>query len=190
MTRQRPADVPASLAARPHDSRRGLPIPAVNEFPELPEGHDFTVINGARGIALAAKRWCALCAQPMGSAVAFLGGPRAAQAGNYTDPPGHPDCIRAATRLCPHIAIPHARRAKSPRTTVPSTDIAGYDYGKPDIWVMFVAQGFSIGLEATGDGGHVPIYLPIGCQYTVVFRYDSGRLVAEKPVPARSTYRP
>ena len=66
MTRHRPTpagpdgpDLPVTLAARPRDARRGLPIPPVNEHPD-PAGEgwhvDFTTINTVISIRLAAER--------------------------------------------------------------------------------------------------------------------------------------
>jgi hypothetical protein len=65
-----PPDVPPSLAARPRDARRGLPIPPVNLYPD-PDGRpggyvDFTTINTATSTRLATERRCSLCGEPMG----------------------------------------------------------------------------------------------------------------------------
>jgi hypothetical protein len=88
--------LPASLAARPHDIRRGLPIPPVNVHSDPVTGApavDFTNINTTISTDLAANRQCSLCGIEMGYWVAFLGGPRAAELMRYTDPPGCPDFI-------------------------------------------------------------------------------------------------
>ena len=105
--RRRPAveavDLPPRLAARPRD-RRGLPIPPVNLHPDPATGElkvDFTTINTTISAALAAARRCSLCAGEIGYWVAFLGGPRAAELMQYTDPPGCVDCLTWAVRLCP-----------------------------------------------------------------------------------------
>src|SRR5437763_16190141 len=85
-----PADLPARLAARPRE-RRGLPIPPVNLHPDPATGElkvDFTSINTTVSSALAADRRCSLCAGRIEYWVAFLGGPRAAELMQYTDPPG------------------------------------------------------------------------------------------------------
>ena len=49
---------------------------------------DFTTINTTISTALAADRRCGLCAGEIGYWAAFLGGPRAAELMQYTDPPG------------------------------------------------------------------------------------------------------
>src|SRR5690349_14547277 len=108
--------LPASLAARPRDPRRGLPIPPVNlhSDPDTGEGAvDFTNINTTISTDLAANRRCSLCGAEMGYWVGFLGGPRAAELMRYTDRPGCPDCLRSAVHLCPFIAIERHRRARA-----------------------------------------------------------------------------
>lgn len=92
----RSAEVPAALAARPRDQRRGLPIPPVNIHPAPGTGApmvDFTTINTTTSTRLASNRECSLCGAEMGYWVAFLGGPRAAELMRYADPPGCPDFI-------------------------------------------------------------------------------------------------
>src|SRR5437762_6878805 len=102
-----PADLPPRLAARPRD-RRGLPIPPVNLHPDPATGAlrvDFTTINTTISTGLAADRRCSLCAGEIGYWVAFLGGPRAAELMQYTDPPGCVECLTWAVRLCPFIKV-------------------------------------------------------------------------------------
>jgi hypothetical protein len=113
--------IPAALAARPTDPRRRLPIPYVSDHP-APDGAgptvvDFTAINAERAAAAGQSRRCSLCADPLGYWIGFLGGPDAAQARVYSDPPGHPECLRAAVELCPYIAIGAARRASDRHPT-------------------------------------------------------------------------
>jgi hypothetical protein len=62
-------DLPPTLAARPHDARRSLPIPPVNVHPNPHDGGshvDFTTINTTTATRLAADRRCSLCGEPMG----------------------------------------------------------------------------------------------------------------------------
>ena len=72
-----PADMPETLAARPRDVRRGLPIPPVNVHPDPRGGQrahvDFTTINTSTSTQLATARRCSLCGEPMQYWVAFLG---------------------------------------------------------------------------------------------------------------------
>jgi hypothetical protein len=61
-------DLPATLAARPRDARRGLPIPPVNEHPDPSGGGwhvDFTTINTTVSTQLALDRRCSVCGEPM-----------------------------------------------------------------------------------------------------------------------------
>lgn len=137
-------DLPEGLAARPRDGRRGLPVPPVNLHPDPVSGMeavDFTVIDTRISTALSARRRCSLCGQPMGYWVAFLGGPRAAELMRYTDPPGCPDCMRAAIRLCPYVAIERHRRARDDR---PGAGIIppGSHGEKPDRWVLGVTRRY------------------------------------------------
>ena len=111
-------DLPATLAARPRDARRGLPIPPANEHPDATgDGShvDFTTINTTTATRLATDRRCSLCSEPMGYWVAFIGTPRTVELLRFTDPPGHPECVNAALVLCPHIAIERHRRARGDR---------------------------------------------------------------------------
>src|SRR5690349_18251919 len=95
-----PGDLPAALAARPRDVRRGLPIPPVNEHPDPHGGPgtyvDFTTLNTTISTRLAAGRVCSLCGEAMEYWVAFLGTPRAVELRRFSDPPGHPACMTAA----------------------------------------------------------------------------------------------
>jgi hypothetical protein len=59
-------DLPASLAARARDARRGLPIPPVNLHPDLATGENAVDINTTISTDLAAHRRCSLCGMQMG----------------------------------------------------------------------------------------------------------------------------
>ncbi|MDI6101189.1 hypothetical protein QLQ12_21475 [Actinoplanes sp. NEAU-A12] len=135
-------DLPAGLAARPRDARRGLPIPPVNVH-DGPHGPyvDFTTLNITASADLAAARRCSLCGEPMGYWVAFLGGPRAAELLRYTDPPGHPECMTAALRLCPHIALARHRRARPDR---PGSGMMppGSHGEKPERYVLGITRSY------------------------------------------------
>ncbi|MET7952104.1 hypothetical protein [Micromonospora sp. NPDC005324] len=138
------SELPPALAARPHDVRRGLPIPPVNIHPDPTGGGfhvDFTTINTITSSRLAVERRCSLCAEPMGYWVAFLGGPRAAELMRYADPPGHPDCVAAALSLCPHIALGRHRRARADR---PGAGIIppGSHGDKPDRYLLGITRAY------------------------------------------------
>lgn len=170
----RPADLPPSLAARPVDARRGLPIPPVNVHPD-PDGTgthvDFTTIYTTTSTRLAAERRCSLCGDPMAYWVAFVGTPRAAELQRFTDPPGHPECVTAALTLCPHIALARHRRARADR---PSAGIMppGSHGTKPDGWMVGITRtyrsmflpdhGFTVYLPAPFRTVHAYVYGPDG----------------------------
>ncbi|MBB2943244.1 hypothetical protein FB565_002957 [Actinoplanes lutulentus] len=168
-----PPDMPASLAARPRDERRNLPIPPVNIHPALGGSTfarvDFTTINTVSSTELAAARSCSLCAEPMGYWVAFLGRPRTAELMRFTDPPGHPGCMRSALTLCPHIAIARHRRARADR---PGAGVipAGSHGDKPTGWTLGItrqyrivpAQGFTVYLPAPFRTTQTYLYGPDG----------------------------
>ncbi|WP_328366639.1 hypothetical protein [Micromonospora zamorensis] len=137
-------DIPPSLAARPHDARRGLPIPPVNIHPDPTGGGshvDFTTINTTTSTRLAVERRCSLCGEPMGYWVAFLGGSRAAELMRYADPPGHPECMSAALSLCPHLALGRHRRARADR---PGAGIIppGSHGDKPDRYLLGITRAY------------------------------------------------
>ena len=167
--------MPATLASRPRDPRRDLPIPAVNEFPGVGRGYDFTIINSVRAMELARQRCCGLCGEPMPPVVAFLGGPRAAETGGYSDPPGCPACMRAALTLCPHIRVAHARRAGTGRDLVEAAQVPGFTGERPDTWVMVFARSYRIALIPVDGGGDlVPLYLPEQIVTATVYEYDEN----------------
>lgn len=181
MTRPDPAavpGVPAALAARPRDPRRGLPIPPVNVHPGpdgAPSAVDYTTINTVTSAELAAARRCSLCGDPMGYWVAFLGTPRAAELLRYTDPPGHSECMTAALMLCPHIASARHRRARTDRpgggVTPPGTHGT-----KPDGWTLGLTRSYrSVFVPAYG----FTVYLPAPFRTVRAYVYGpDGRLHA------------
>jgi hypothetical protein len=174
-------DMPASLAARPRDARRGLPIPPVNVHPDPHGGTgthvDFTTINTSTSSHLAAGRRCSLCGESMEYWVAFLGTPRAAELLRYTDPPGHPECLRAALTLCPHIALARHRRARADR---PSAGIMppGAHGDKPDGWTLAITRSYrSMFVPAHG----FTVYLPAPFRTVHTYRYGPDGQLTRHP---------
>ncbi|MFJ6776798.1 hypothetical protein ACIQOV_38560 [Kitasatospora sp. NPDC091257] len=149
-------DLPPALAARPRDEKRGLPIPVVN----MHDGAvDFVTINGTVALRLALGRRCSLCDEPLAGPAAFLGGPKSAESGYYSDPPMHEACAQAALMLCPHIARPHARRASERRLIEDASIPVGFTEEKPEEWVMVIASGYIVGSTPAESGGLVPLFL-------------------------------
>jgi hypothetical protein len=141
-------DLPKTLAARP--THKGLPVPVVNEY-QAGDGTvvvDFTAINGLTAIQLAQRRKCGLCGAPFDYWVAFLGGPKAAEQGTYTDPPMHPECAEAALCLCPHIANPKLARAqRHAAEKVTGEEVitpTGWIDDRPDEWIIYITRDYRI----------------------------------------------
>ncbi len=169
-------DLPAGLAARPRDARRGLPVPPVNVHTDPTTGTstvDFTNINTTVSTELASVRRCSLCGTEAGYWVAFLGGPRAAELMRYTDPPGHPECLRAAVTLCPFIAIEQHRRARADR---PGAGMIppGSHGDKPPYWVLGITRRYrTLFLPEHGFTAYLPA--PFRTIETYVYAAD-GRI--------------
>jgi hypothetical protein len=178
-----PANLPTRLAARPRD-RRGLPIPLVNLHPDPATGEpkvDFTTINTTVSTALAAERRCSLCTGETGYWVAFLGGPRAAELMQYTDPPGCVDCMTWAVRLCPFIVVQRHRRLHG--------DLAGAgelppgSHGeKPPYWVLGITRSYrAVPLPGSVSASGFTAYLPAPFRAIHTYTYAAdGRI---NPVP-------
>ncbi|WP_206670984.1 hypothetical protein [Streptomyces sp. CB01881] len=145
---------------------------------ERPDGTaDFLAIDGRTAMILAIQWHCSLCAKPMSSLVAFLGGPKSAESGAYSDPPMHEGGAEAALTLCPHMARQHARRATERRASQGAVLPEGFSEAKPQEWVMVLTGGFRTGLMPAEGGGTVPIFLPADYERTRRFVYDDGVLV-------------
>lgn len=166
------AALPPKLAARPRDAR-GLPVPFVQTI--KPDGTpDFTTIFAPRVQECAQRNLCALCGDTLGYYVAFLGGPNAASnrggQGAYIDPGMHPECADAALKLCPHIAVQNAIRARNAPdaneygaiTTHPALSM-----DKNDTWVLLIARSFKYTLDRSGF-----IFLPSRTIRRREFTYD------------------
>ncbi|MEU8660632.1 hypothetical protein [Actinoplanes philippinensis] len=130
---------------------------------------DFTTINTVTSTELAAARRCSLCGDLMGYWVAFLGTPRTAELRRFTDPPGHPDCMRAALALCPHIAIARHRRARADRPgagVIPAgshgENPAGWTLATPREPRRVPAAGFTVYLPAPFRTVDTYLYGPDG----------------------------
>jgi hypothetical protein len=91
--------LPPTLAARPRDEARGIPIPFVHEYDD--GRYDLASLNAKRVVQCALSRVCAMCAQSLDYPLAFLGDRTAAEDRAYASPPMHLPCAEAAVRLYP-----------------------------------------------------------------------------------------
>jgi hypothetical protein len=168
--------LPPSLAARPRDLRRGVPIPFVSEHERNGQTVvDFVGVNVERAMRCADEQLCSLCGWPLGYWIAFLGGPQSAARRQYTDPPMHEDCALAAIRICPHIAIRHHQRAPEHRTADRTWIPPGWVEDKPDRWVLGITRSFEYGLYY----GSV-VFQPAPFKRTHTFRYDKNGILTEE----------
>ncbi|KKF02907.1 hypothetical protein A5739_24320 [Mycobacterium colombiense] len=177
-------EMPAALAARPHDPRRGIPIPFVNETDD--GGVDFAAIQATRVLQCARERLCGSCGQPLGWWVAFLGGPESASQRAYLDPGMHPDCAVSALSLCPHIARRQHRRAPEHRL---ATDVITPDTmteTKPQRWVLGICRDYDATIVAARTPQAHVLFLPRPFKRTRTWSYTpEGRLTEQTPAPRR-----
>jgi hypothetical protein len=101
--------VPPRLARRPVDAR-GFPIPFV-QFVRADGKADFRILDHGKTEHCLRLRLCALCGEPLGAHVFFVGGDGCFQFGQFTDPPMHRDCALFALLTCPHLATAKGRYA-------------------------------------------------------------------------------
>ncbi|ONH52917.1 hypothetical protein CcI49_32825 [Frankia sp. CcI49] len=159
------SEFPELMRKLPIDRRRNVPIPAVTAH--HPDGEpDFSTVDGREAFRLASEGRCGICAQPFADEVAFLGGPGAAAVGAYHDPPMHEGCAEASTRLCPHLARRDMRRLTDRRSTGELP--AGSSPEKPDVWVMWICQGFSGAVVNA-----MPVFLPEAYTRLRIFTYTA-----------------
>jgi hypothetical protein len=175
MSKDRTMNIPESLARRPVDPKRGLPIPLVSEY-EGEDGStlvDFTAVNGETALKVAAERRCGLCGEDLDYWVVFLGGPRSAASRMYVDPPMHPDCAEAALILCPHIANPKlARAAKHKAGDVITPD--GFQDEKPQTWILYLTRSY----ESHVHKG-APLFVAAPAKQLRRFEYDEDGALRE-----------
>lgn len=171
--------IPAGLAARPIDARRGVPIPYVavhDDDNAIGQRVDFSAINAERVVECGAQRRCGLCGNGLGYWIAFLGGPKAAAHRRYVDPPMHEDCARAAIQLCPHIAVRRHARAPEHRLHPHTHTPADFDASKPDEWVLGITRTFELTVTPGGIEFH-----PAPFKRIHRFAYTSDNTICEQP---------
>lgn len=126
--------IPKRIAELPRDER-GYPIPF---FAQYVDGKpDLRIADGRKAVRCDHDLLCWVCGQALLTSVCFIGGPKSAQSGTYSDGPMHRDCAEFSLRVCPHLAIPNASRRSNdlPENVV---EPVGYVEKKPEILVMRV----------------------------------------------------
>ena len=104
------APIPARLAKRPRDAR-GFPIPMTVLI--KPDGTpDFRVTDVKRWLRVVTGRICAMCGEPLGRHLAFIGGPRSHEYRVFTDAAMHTDCASYAMSVCPFLALANSRHSR------------------------------------------------------------------------------
>lgn len=96
---------PASVARRPVCPKRRLPIPFINEI--APDGTGlFAILDDNQARKCIAGRLCAVCGDPMGDEIAFLGDRVALDKGGYfIEAPVHEQCgLDSIGELCPFMS--------------------------------------------------------------------------------------
>ena len=90
-------------------SDKGFPIPWFVHFDQdgVP---NFTAIHPGRIVQAHNKRLCWLCGERLGAYQCFTVGPMCVVNKVSAEPPSHLDCAQYATRACPFLVNPRAKR--------------------------------------------------------------------------------
>ncbi|MEV0453722.1 hypothetical protein [Catellatospora methionotrophica] len=170
--------LPARLAARPFDVRRGLPVPYVSES-DTGEV-DFGRLDPRRVLRCGLEQLCSACGQPHEESVAFIGGPGGFAQRRYTDPPLHLECAQWSLALCPYLAAQQHRRR---RNTGADLTPGFIEAEKADPLILAVAAGFALGGRIGADKATTLEFYPR--PWIAAFRFDytsDGRLAETGPV--------
>lgn len=114
------SDAPRYIQALPTD-KRGFPVPY---FTPIIDGvPDFTTADSR--LIRRAHTWglCWICGQRRGRMAAFVIGPMCSVNRISIEPPSHPECAEWASRRCPFLARPLAKRAEQHGFTAPPPGI-------------------------------------------------------------------
>lgn len=96
-------NVPDRMNSRPVDAR-GFPIPFGQYVDPKTGVPDFRVMDHDIVLRCLRNRWCALCGNPLGSHIHFIGGPACVKNGYFFDPAMHKECAEFAMQACPHLS--------------------------------------------------------------------------------------
>ena len=138
-------EIPSRLAARPRDAR-GYPIPATVLIGQ--DGKpDFRVTDLQRWLRAVRLKHCALCDQPLGRHLAFVGGPLSHESRYFTDLPMHRACAEYALSVCPYLAAPTAFKyaSKLPQHEGFETRMeAAVSPERPAIFFLGISRGYQV----------------------------------------------
>lgn len=120
-------------------TERGYPVPF---FASVVDGKpDLRYADPRKQLRCARERVCWVCGGKLGKEIAFIGGPISAANGAYSDGPMHRDCAEFSLKVCPHLAIPMAKR-HVPEAGTPLLASPGAVLDKPDEFVLYVTRAF------------------------------------------------
>ena len=74
---------------------------------------DFRVVDTVKSRRCIVYRLCAVCGQPMGEQIAFVGGPRTMKNHLFFDTAMHEECAVYALQVCPFLAAPKFSYARA-----------------------------------------------------------------------------
>lgn len=130
--------IPARVAALQRDAR-GLPIPYTVLIDSTGKP-DFRVIDPLKWQRAVRCRVCGICGEPLGSRVAFVGGPSSITNRLFTDLPMHRECATYALQVCPFLAAPtFAYAAKLPVGTRANEHVTT---SRPDCFGLGITRSY------------------------------------------------
>ncbi len=141
----RQVKIPPRMAKLPRDPR-GYPIP-VNV---LQSGGivDFRVIDHESTMRLLKTRCCAMCGQPLGTRMAFVGGPSSIAHRLFTDAPVHRECGTYAIKVCPFLAAPKFAYSRHVPSDLPEGLTAvvneGVSTNRPEFFGLGICEDFEL----------------------------------------------
>ena len=110
---------------------------------------DFRTMDAHKVVALIKRRCCALCGEPLGSRMAFVGGPQSTASRYFSDGPMHRDCAEYALQVCPFLAAPSfGYRKAAPEHTAVNHAV---NTQRPDVFGLTICRDFALVVM----GGHV-----------------------------------
>lgn len=162
--------------------KRGYPVPFATMIDPITGQPDFRILDIRRQMQCFKDKLCAMCGEPLGRYIAFIGGPKSGESHRFNDPGMHRECAEYAAVVCPYIS----------RETAQHRSISDLD----------LATLKSLGLEIVTDSGITEdrdapeMYLYIALGYTLLPAQFGLHAVANEFVEtvqikqSRSVWRP